>query len=243
MRVASQTAESRRGWTAAFVILLVVLIAGCQAPMEDKKGSPGEFCNGKDTQCRTGLVCAQGVCQSLNNSNEVCESVCGRFEQCEAPMNNCYNNCVATLKTWSKEVTETYRTCYEEDVSCQEIQNSGAPQNICYSRLELKDERLERCKTLRDTAKACLQGAGDFESLHSDFFDKCRRKGRTVSDERWAKATKDCEDFATGSRTECGNMFACINGNFPLKKDYPTSKPGSGSGGSSGGSTGGSGTQ
>lgn len=215
----------RRAVFTGFALGLLVILAGCQAPLEQKRGGPGEICNGSDTQCRQGLVCQEGVCQSINNSEEVCPTICDKFEQCSAGMANCYRNCMATLRDWSEETTQTYADCYENDVTCSEIQDSDAPQNICYARLELPEARESRCTELRDTAEACLEGTGDYEQRIKDFYSSCKRRGRTVSDQMW-EPTQKCEDHATASSPRCGNMFACINENFRLQQDFPTENPG-----------------
>ena len=220
---ASHNESSGRWLVLGLTFLVGVALAGCQAPLEQKKGLSGEFCNGSDSQCQSPLLCVDSVCQSLNDSPEVCRDVCAKFEQCNAGLNRCYDNCTETLKTWSKEKAEQYRQC-NVNLSCAKIQDSGAPQNICYGQLELAEVRLDRCKTLRENAERCLANAGDYDSRIKSFFDQCRRKGRTVAEARW-KGTKKCEDFATGNETQCGKMFNCINSNFKIDKDFPTSKP------------------
>ncbi|MFB6371685.1 MAG: hypothetical protein ABEN55_00885 [Bradymonadaceae bacterium] len=216
----------RRAVLTGLALGVWMLMAGCQAPLEQKRGGSGEICNGDDTQCRQGLVCEKGVCQSINNSDEICPKICDKFRECNAAMQNCYADCVATLRDWSEENTQTYGDCYQNDVSCSEIQSSQNPQNICYSRLDLPAARKERCKTLRDTARSCLSNTGgDYDAQITNFYDSCLRRGRTVSDQRW-KATKKCENYATADPPQCGNMFACINENFRLQEDFPTQRPG-----------------
>jgi len=219
-----QRSQSRTVFAGLAICLLLVLV-GCQASMDQKRGGSGELCNGNDTQCREGLVCEEGVCQSINNSEEVCPRICEKFEQCNAGMENCYQDCMATLKEWGEETTQTYADCYESQVSCSEIQQSDAPQNICYARLELPETREERCKTLRDTAGVCLANAEqDYDGQIDNFYDSCRRRGRTVGDQRW-QATDSCEEHATASTPRCGQMFACINDNFRMQEDFPTQDP------------------
>jgi len=199
--------------------------------MDQKQGAVGEYCSGNDEECREGLVCEQGICRTDNNSIEACSRVCDRFAECERPLGNCERDCQKTLLDWSKGVTEEYASCYEE-TSCQRIQdaadreNYSAP-NLCYEQLDLPEERRERCNNLKGTAESCLEDvSGDYGDRVSDFFDKCRRKARTVAEEEWS-TTDSCNEYATANPVQCGRMFACINENFPLDTDFPTSNPSS----------------
>ena len=225
MKLVTNNRRSLGAWAALLGVVLGMMLAGCQAPLEQKEGGLGDFCNGGDDECRAGMVCQQGVCTSLNNANVVCRDVCDRFSTCGAELENCYNDCLVTLQSWAKEKTAQYQTCYTEDVTCEEITAAQKPQNICYNRLELPDERLTRCEDLRDVADKCLEGRGDFEQEMSSFWDACRRKGRTVSESRWAEETDKCKQHADDAK--CGNMFACINENFGVDPQFPTTDPGS----------------
>lgn len=216
--------RARRSLFAGLALVVTSLAFACQAPMDQKQGAVGEYCSGNDEECREGLICKQGVCQTTNNSVEACDQVCDRFEKCERPLGDCERDCQKTLLDWSKDVAEEYASCYEQ-TSCERIQESDSPPNICYAQLELSEQRLQRCENFRDTAQSCLADAsGDYEDRVSDFFDKCRRKARTVSDEKWS-ATDSCNEHATADPVRCGQMFGCINGNFPMETDFPTSNP------------------
>jgi hypothetical protein len=197
--------------------------------MDQKQGAVGEYCSGNDEECREGLVCEQGVCQTGNNSIEACSQVCDRFGECERPLGDCELDCQKTLLDWSKDVTEEYASCYEE-TSCEQIQdaadreNYSAP-NLCYEQLELPEERRQRCTNLKNTAESCLEDvSGDYEDRVRKFSDACHRKARTVNDEKWSQ-TDSCNDHASASPVRCGQMFGCINDTFPLETDFPTSNP------------------
>lgn len=217
--------------SSLFVVLVVaggiVALGACQAPFEDKKGGIGEFCNGVDDQCRTGLVCQEGVCTSLNNAPSVCETVCAKFDECDATVSGCQRACLQTLRKWSPETTETYENCYEE-VSCIDIQErEKRPWNVCYEELDLRDSRRQRCDQLEGASETCLS---EFSEDYSDEIDSfqtaCRRKGRTESEERWSE-TDECVEFAEQSPIQCGKMFRCINDSFSLSEGnrFPTERP------------------
>lgn len=233
--------STRPAALAALVgILALIALTACQAPLETKRGAVGEFCNGSDTECRQGLQCDNGICNSPNNSPEVCQDICDKFEACDAAVSECYENCLATLSPWAKEVTETYRSCYVNDVSCAEIQDSQRPQNICYTRLELPEARKSRCDSLESTARRCLAGfEEEYGEQLEDFTSACRRSARTISDEDWSDTDK-CVEWANDR--QCSQLFQCINDNFQLQENFPTSRPSSGGSGGSGGSGSGSGS-
>ncbi len=227
------TQLTRSAVVAGLALVVAVVSVACQAPLDQKRGALGEFCHGGDNECREGLVCEEGVCQTLNNSLSVCEQVCNRFEECDTRVDNCERSCRPTLQdppTWSQESAEQYASCYEE-TDCETLQEAESPPNVCYAELEVAEQRLTRCDTLRSTARNCLQSAsGDFENRIDNFFSMCRRKARVVSDQNWS-ATDSCEEQATSEPVRCDRMFECINDEFPLGEgnSFPTTEPDSNS--------------
>lgn len=222
--------ETRDLWRGAIALSLLAagalfILSACQAPLDQKRGGLNEFCNGSDKQCRKGLVCQDGVCTSLNNAPEVCNTVCGRFDDCGASVSGCKDSCLITLQSWSRQTTEAYETCYEA-TSCSTIASTSKPWNICYQELELKDDREQRCNKLEEHSQTCLNDiGGDYSEEMRSFENACERKARTVPERNWSK-TEKCLEHADKAQIQCGELFRCINDKFSLgSKAFPTSRP------------------
>ncbi|MFB6263562.1 MAG: hypothetical protein ABEL76_08045 [Bradymonadaceae bacterium] len=145
------SSPNRFVWMLAAAAGLALGVYACTDSMSRKKGAPGEFCNGSDTQCREGLICDEGVCSYQNNARKVCQSVCDKFNRtCNAGVDKCLASCVETLtQCWASEVTQKYASCYNsEQMTCERIESTDKPYNLCYQQLELPQRRLQTCRRL-----------------------------------------------------------------------------------------------
>ena len=248
--------DTGRDIVRRLVLCLCLLLAGglasgCTASENTKRGGPGEFCNGSDSECRTGLVCERGVCAYPNQRHQVCQNICDRFEQCQANLGSCsdrngsgnglevcYQDCLETLDRWGRDQVMSYQRCYRQDLSCSEIRSSQCPQNICYQRLELDESRVETCDQMEGSIERCYESAGADPSEKIDVFDDaCQRRARTASDSDW-NSFSSCQEAFT-QNGDCTSLFECFNTELPLGPDeeFPTSAP-PGGGGTTGSGTG-----
>jgi len=219
--LARRTAASAAALVVA-VGAMVGMSASCQADLEQKKGFLGEFCNGGDDQCRRGLVCEEGVCESFNNAREVCETVCGKYSECELGIENCPASCLETLGEWSEQRTSQYETCHEE-VQCSELQGREAPWNVCFNRLpEAPEDRLAVCDNLEDVSNQCLSQVGiDPAGRVQNLVSECQTEARTIPEDRWG------ENSSCAEQDNCATLFRCVNEQFELdgEDELPTSPP------------------
>lgn len=217
-------------WTWSWLPVCILLggfalaLTSCQAPLETKRGDIGDFCNGEDMDCREGLLCQEGVCDTINNSPDACTKVCDIFGACGARLSGCREGCIDALKFWKTSVIDQYKRCYVEQISCQQIQAAENPQQICYDRLPAApQERLDRCNSLRSTGQQCLGGAsGQYEESFNSFDSNCQLQARTRADQIWARSD-DCVE--AGDAGNCGQLFRCVNRVFNVDPKFPTSDP------------------
>ena len=203
-----------------------VALAGCQAPLETKRGAIGDFCNGEDMECRQGLLCQEGTCDTINNSPEACTQVCDIVGTCGARLSGCREGCIDALKFWKTSVINEYKRCYVDDISCQQIQADSEPQRLCYDQLPPAPQaRVDRCNSLQTTGEQCLGGAsGDYADSFNEFSGNCQLQARTRADQIWARSDECVESADAGN---CGQLFGCINRVFNISNDnkFPTSDP------------------
>jgi hypothetical protein len=219
MRSILNDRESRR-WLPLLLMILAVAslgLAACQAAMETKQGALGEFCNNRDSDCRPGHVCQSGVCVVANQLiSDACQQVCERISNCGVTEPNCISDCQNELGgdqvegNWGDEAIHTWSDCVVNDLSCAEIGNTANDAaQICYDRLPLEEERVERCRTFLNEGRACSAGAGP-----TGFQSECIYRARTHDDERWSETDPCLEAIEFG---DCSQITDCLNTTFSLE--------------------------
>jgi hypothetical protein len=205
-----------RRWLSLVLMIVAVISLGlvaCQAAMETKQGALGEFCNNRDSDCREGLVCNDGVCVTANPAiTDGCDRVCAKVDECGLDDPNCLRDCQKEIENWGEGVIETFSDCIADDLSCDEMGGStNAAAQTCYDRLPLDETRVDRCVDFVREVQDCRPNADT-----TAFAGECRYRARTASDERWSRSD-DCLDaieFGT-----CTDTLECINSVFALEDE------------------------
>jgi len=199
---------------------IIALTLSCQAPLEQKKGYQGDFCNGNNDDCQGGLVCEKGLCTSLNNAPDVCETVCAKYDECGLGVSSCRPSCLQTLREWSEPNTSRYESCHEE-VQCSTLEGRDDPWNYCYQQLPpAPASRLDICDRFERKADSCLSNADiSDDGRVSNMKGECTTEARTVGENTWEKV-RTCSE-----QDDCRPLFECTNENFNLEGDdaLPTS--------------------
>lgn len=213
--------QKRRLLPIVLMILAVVSLglAACQAAMETKQGGLGEFCNNRDSDCRPGHVCESGVCVVANQLiSDACQQVCERISNCGVTEPNCITDCQSELGggqtqgNWGDEAVEIWSDCVVNDLSCAEFgDTANDAAQICYDRLPLDEQRVERCRTFLDEGRACNSGTAP-----DGFQSECVYRARTHDEERWAQ-TDECVDAMEFG--DCSDVIDCLNATFSLEGD------------------------
>ena len=202
---------SRHGITFPAIVLFLALTAtfaiSCRASEELQRGDYNEFCNGRDDDCREGLICEEGVCTAGGPAADFsCEEICQRMTDCDAGTPTCVVDCLTTMGSWSLQAKNEFAHCAVEDLSCAEAQEDFA--QICYSRIVIPDGRENTCDFFTETANNCSPGVNT-ESLGQ----ACYKLARTGTDAAWA-ATQQCDNaINTGL---CSGLATCFNDVFNL---------------------------
>lgn len=193
-----------------FLILMsAAALVACTASEEVQRGGPGEYCNDDDEDCRDGLTCQDFVCVDTNGPIDLahCDEICDRLDECERPLENCAVRCENTTEGWGESAIDSFKQCFTEDFTCDELQDLDDPPQECYDRVPLSDTRLARCNDFIDAARDC--GA---ERDRIDEFDRaCRAFARTRGDDDWDD-TDECVD-AVGDGV-CADIYSCLNSTF-----------------------------
>ena len=199
----------------SFVLALGLLLSlalssatGCRADDEIKRGALGEYCNGRDTDCRVGLFCEEGRCQATGD--DICGAVCEKLDDaCAVETTNCRATCGLTIEGWSERAQDAFATCIGE-LTCAEAADD-AP-NLCYNRIAIPEGRTERCDDLASAARSC----SDAETA-----DRIRRGcyafARVRSESEWTAVGCD-EALEAGM---CAALGACLDDAFAF--DPPVS--------------------
>jgi hypothetical protein len=190
-------------------MLFVVTVTGCRADDPIRQGDEGEFCNGRDEDCRRGLVCELGVCV-LSGPRPVydCGDVCTRLAECDAEVGGCQSDCRLTTTDWSLRARNEFGVCMVEELSCDEARETFTPQ-VCYSRIEVPDARRTRCDAFVDFARDCGADNDVLERL----LEGCVAIARVSKASRW-DTTATCEEaMETGI---CDEVATCFNAELEL---------------------------
>lgn len=199
---------------------VVALTLSCQAPLEQKKGYQGDFCNGNNDHCQDGLVCRDGVCTSNNNAPDVCDTVCAKYAECSLGVGSCRPSCLKTLREWSEENTSRYETCHEQ-LQCSTLEGRDDPWNYCYQQLPpAPDSRLDVCDRFERKSRDCFSSGNiERDGRIDNMKGACKAEARTVGTTTWDKV-EVCSE-----QNDCRTLFECANANFGLEGDdaLPTS--------------------
>ena len=202
--------------TSLVALLLFVgaaaLSIGCVAPAEIQQGAEGEYCNDANEECRAGLECVDFVCTDPDGDTSVpddrCDTICDRLADCDASIDDCVGKCERTTENWGDTAIDAFHTCFTEGKSCQELQDSDDPPQMCYNEIPIPEERENRCADFVQTAAIDCQADSDQrEALDIS----CRATARTSSQSRWAD-TDDCVEPADSS--DCSELGSCLNDVF-----------------------------
>lgn len=174
-------------------VWLAFFLFGCGADDFTRQGNLGEFCNGRDTDCRPGLLCQQQVCVNANPSPFDCDAICERFDSCEASIESCAVACRITVETWSSRALEAFGQCVVEDLTCEEIDGSFAPQT-CYERIPIDADREQACEQAQSRC-----------SLSDDARRGCFRSARVDIESEWQKSEACVSEIRT-----CDEVNLCL---------------------------------
>lgn len=216
------------GATLLMAVGGAIVAGSCQAPLEQKRGYVGDFCNGSDEECRKGLVCEDGVCKSVNNAKDVCDVVCRKYAQCNVGVESCQPACLKTLSEWTKKKTSQYRDCHSTS-QCSRFKNRNRPWNYCFNQLPpAPQSRVSACNKISSQSKKCLNARNiDPKGRIKNLKRACKTEARTVSDERWKKNKRCKEQKNDSGDILCVKLFRCANTQFELTgaDRLPTSPP------------------
>jgi hypothetical protein len=182
------------------LILSLTLLAatwaasGCTAPMEDKLGYAGEFCEPGAGHCISSLDCIDNTCTFVQTAGSIsCTQMCDRLADCGNDDPTCVSDCRVTIRDWSSEAIDLFGECTlgmtEPVLSCTLVQQSpdDAP-TFCYRQLPLLPERDAICSAIVERATAYAQGDADANSTAlTSVRNNCRVYARTRSEERWTQ--------------------------------------------------------
>lgn len=210
----------------------VTALWGCRADDVVKQGVEGEFCNNRDSDCRDGHICEDGICRALESTAGVtCGEMCQRLEECATGEEDCEADCRATLAgtceatpcPWTSDAIEAFGTCIIEELTCEEAREADAP-NTCYRRIPIPDERANRCDAFVAAATSCSP-----QVVTTELRNRCYLLGRTNGPESWARTDGCVSRVSDGLCTEIGD---CFNAVFELESrlDLGTGSIGSGGG-------------
>ncbi len=232
-------------WDGAIGIASVILVgmvagltvgaSGCTDTMEAKQGALGEFCNGADVECRSGMVCSDNVCIRQNRSGAACRTVCDTFERCQVGESNCFSNCAASLSNWRREAVRAYAGCYEdvEESECELVRDFGdGAQNYCVSEIPQLETRLPTCSDLETKGRTCLSNTpgvtvGEYSQQFTQLDGECRLAAKTYSLDAWNDFLgSGCQAALSGEgNDECGQLFRCVNEEFDIGRTEAEADP------------------
>lgn len=188
-----------------FAALLTLM--GCRPEDEILQGDIGEFCNGADSDCRAGLACVQGVCDTPGpQALYSCDEICTRLASCDAQEGECVGNCRATIREWGLRAKNEFGACLVEDISCEEAQAAESVPQLCYSRIEIPAERAAVCESLIETIRGC-----DPSADLNPFARSCNALARTSPETVWSETDRCVSAQMTGI---CSGIATCINDVF-----------------------------
>ncbi len=185
----------------------LLVLVGCSPDDEVLQGDIGELCNGADSDCRAGLACVQGVCDTPGPQPLYsCDEICTRLAGCGSQENECVGNCRATIRDWSLRAKNEFGACLVEDLTCEEVLAADSVPQVCYSRIEIPEERAAVCESLIETVVSC-----DPSVDLNPFARSCNALARTSPEAVWAETDRCVNAQMTGI---CSGIATCINDVF-----------------------------
>lgn len=192
------------------LLVAVVALTSCHADEQVKQGGLGETCNGRDTDCRDGLVCEVGLCRDPGPGPTYdCGDICRRLSECDATDPGCEADCRLSTTSWVLRAREDFGICLVEELTCGEAQATFAPQ-LCYSRIEIPEERFEVCTAFADAAQACGATLDAAERV----IEACAAVARVRSDDVWMAPARCAVVVETGI---CEQVATCFNQELKLE--------------------------
>ncbi len=167
----------------------------------------------RSDDCRSGYECVDNVCSSIPE----CIDICDRAEECEISFQEedepfsyagCLAQCGSTVRGWGEEALESFKTCFTEDNSCEELQDTDNAPQMCYNELELPADREGMCDDFASLADSCGNDSDAVEELNGT----CRQAGRTWGEDDW----DDVAECVVVPR-DCVEQIECINDVFDLE--------------------------
>ncbi len=191
------------------VVLVVVLVTSCQSDDFVKQGEGGEVCNGRDTDCRQGLVCTSGRCDDPGPGPTYdCGEICARLSACDAADPGCEPDCRISTTSWRLPAREKFGVCLVEELTCSEARATFAPQ-LCYSRIEIPPPRRATCDAFVDAARGCGASNDDAERV----LEGCAAIARVRTENVWMEPLRCASVIETGI---CDEVATCFNQEFEL---------------------------
>lgn len=199
------------------LLVLAFLLAGCRAEDLVKQGEVGEVCNGRDNDCRAGLICgASGRCEdAATDVTYDCGDICERLSvECEAAEPQCESDCRLTTNIWATRAREEFGVCLVEGLSCAEARADFAPQT-CYSEIEIPAERFALCEDFALAVRDCGAPTADAERV----LERCAAIARVAPEVRWLEPAGCGPLLETGN---CGELTQCFNTELELEPALDT---------------------
>lgn len=193
----------------AFVSLFACLALSCRADDDVRQGEAGEYCNGRDTDCRVGLICNGGICRDPGPPPTYnCSDICARLSDCDATDPACESDCRISTSEWVMRAREEFGICIVEELSCEEAGAAFAPQT-CYARIEIPADRWATCQEFVDASRNCGAPTGDAERV----LEGCAAVARVQPTEVWDATAACASAIETGI---CGELATCFNRELKL---------------------------
>ena len=184
--------------------VLVLALLGCRATDDLKQGGHGEHCNGRDLDCRDGLICDNARCTESGPAPTYdCGDICARLSACEATVPGCEADCRISTTAWALRAREEFGVCLVEELTCTEAQATFAPQ-LCYSRITIPQARAETCFSFAEAAQDCGASTADAERI----LEECAAVARVRTEDVWMGPARCASVIETGICSEVGTCFS-----------------------------------
>ncbi len=198
--------EMKSWWFASIVVALS--LTACRAEDETRRGEVNEDCNGGVEDCRSGLVCEDGLCADNTGDTEYsCGDFCSSIAECGATDTSCVPDCRLTIRDWSFDAQDSFTRCGAVGLTCAEVTTVEAAAQDCYTRITIEQDRQARCDAFNQAATQC--SGAPVNTLTT----ACNALARVSTEEDWA-ATDRCA--AALNANVCSGLATCFNDVFQL---------------------------